>query len=84
MPRFALRWVVAIDNRRFALARFIARDHGQDLIEYALLAGFIGIAGWLALSFIDDAVGLTYGTWIDPSVGAPSLWAPAEPLGSGS
>jgi Flp pilus assembly pilin Flp len=84
MPRFALRWVVAIDSRRSALARFIARDHGQDLIEYALLAGFVGIAGWLALSVIDEAVGNTYLSWIDPAAGAPSLWDPGTPLGSGS
>jgi hypothetical protein len=33
--------------------------------------------------FIDDAVGTTYSSWLDPTVGVPSLWEPAEPVGSG-
>jgi Flp pilus assembly pilin Flp len=66
-----------------SLAPIGASDEGQDIVEYALLAAFIGIAGWAALMFIDDAVGTTYSSWLDPTVGVPSLWEPAEPVGSG-
>ena len=49
MPRFALRWIVAIAQSadRHSLA-LIASDDGQDLVEYALLAAFIGDCrlGW--------------------------------------
>ena len=54
------------------------------MVEYAFLAAFIGIAGWAAVMAIDEAVGDAYDTWQDPAVGVPSLWQPAEPVGSGS
>jgi pilus assembly protein Flp/PilA len=59
--------------------RFISDDRGQDVIEYALIAAFIGIAGILALRGIQSAVGTTYSSWTDPGSGTPSLWEPAEP-----
>jgi Flp pilus assembly pilin Flp len=59
--------------------RFLREDAGQDLIEYALLAAFIGIAGMLALRGIRGAVFDSYSSWIDPASGTPSLWEPAEP-----
>jgi Flp pilus assembly pilin Flp len=70
--------------RRRVLGRFVGGEAGQDLVEYALLAAFIGVAGWLALSVIDDAVGSTYLSWLSTTSGAPALWAPAEPINSGS
>jgi Flp pilus assembly pilin Flp len=70
-------------NRRF-LVRFRRADSGQDLVEYALLAAFVGVVGWAMLFSIHDRVGDAYQAWLDPTVGVPSLWAPAEPLGSGS
>jgi Flp pilus assembly pilin Flp len=54
-------------------------DHGQDLMEYAFIAAFFGIAGWLALSTIGPTVGATYASWVSPTTGAPSLWEPAQP-----
>jgi hypothetical protein len=36
-------------RRRGLVARFTAEDGAQDLVEYALLAAFIGIAGWAVL-----------------------------------
>jgi Flp pilus assembly pilin Flp len=62
---------------------FVSDDGGQDIIEYAFLAAFIGIAGWAALSIIDDAVETTYRSYLDPASGVPALWEPAEPVGSG-
>lgn len=64
--------------------RFVIEDGGQDLVEYALITGFVGIAGFLALQAIQTAVGDTYDVWLDPNVGTPSVWDPAEPIGGGS
>lgn len=57
----------------------MSEDGGQDIIEYALIAGFVGIAGMLALEAIEGAVFNTYSSWIDPASGTPSLWQPDEP-----
>ena len=48
------------------LARFIAEDGAQDLVEYALLAAFIGIAGWAVLMTLPNVMGATYASWMDP------------------
>ena len=71
-------------SRRFAaraaavLRAFLRDDRGQDLIEYAFLAGFVGIAGYLALGSIAPAVSSTYASWIDPDTGSAYLWEPAD------
>lgn len=64
---------------RVLLLRFFREEGGQDLIEYAYLAAFFGIAGYLVLSTIGPAVGATYNAWLDPATGTPSLWEPAQP-----
>ena len=67
-------------TRGFALVRaFVDEEDGQDLIEYAFLAAFIGIAGYVVLSGIGPEVGATYNAWLDPSTGTPSLWEAGEP-----
>jgi Flp pilus assembly pilin Flp len=72
-------------RRYFQFAIEFARDDSaQDLVEYALLAAFIGISGYVALSAIAPALASTYSTWLDPSTGVPSLWDPPAPLASGS
>jgi Flp pilus assembly pilin Flp len=72
-------------TRRFAgqaiaaLRRFLRDDDGQDLIEYAYLAAFFGVVGYVALNGIVPAVAATYSDWINPNTGTPSLWEPASP-----
>jgi Flp pilus assembly pilin Flp len=66
------------------VARFISEDGAQDLVEYALLAAFIGIAGWAVLMTLPDVMGATYASWTDPTVGVPSRWDPPEPASAGS
>jgi Flp pilus assembly pilin Flp len=66
------------------IRRFVIEDGGQDLIEYAIIAVFFGIVGVLVMQAIQKAVGTTYDVWLDPTVGTPSLWDPAEPIGGGS
>ncbi len=63
--------------------RFLAEDGAQDLVEYALLAAFIGIAGWAILTGLPAVMGATYGSWMDPDVGVPSRWDPPEPASAG-
>ena len=63
--------------------RFLVSDSGQDIVEYALLAAFIGVAGVLVLNTMGVTIFNTYQSWIDPSVGAPSIWEPGAPLTSG-
>ena len=67
-------------RRSELLRRFITEDSGQDLVEYGLLAAFIGIAGWVTLLAIDETVLATYQSWLDPTSGTPSVWEPPEPI----
>jgi Flp pilus assembly pilin Flp len=54
-------------------------EHGQDLVEYALLTAFFGLCAMLAWTNLRDALGLTYrGT----TTGVQSLWDPPPPSGS--
>ena len=64
-------------------ARLWREEHGQDVIEYAMLAAFIGVAGILVLRSMNATILDTYLSWIDPTTGAPSLWEPAPPINSG-
>jgi pilus assembly protein Flp/PilA len=40
-----------------ALSQFLQDDHGQDLIEYALLAGLIGLAAVVSIRALSGKVG---------------------------
>jgi Flp pilus assembly pilin Flp len=81
---FALYVNRAVGLFRARLAARLRREEwGQDVIEYALLAAFIGIAGMLVLRTMNDTIFTAYTNWIDPTVGTPSLWEPSAPLGSG-
>jgi Flp pilus assembly pilin Flp len=62
-----------------ALRRFVYEDAGQDVIEYALLAASVGIAGYLVMEGISNGVFTTYASWLDPAAGTPSVWEPPEP-----
>ena len=72
------------ENCSRLLARFVGDDGGQDLVEYALLAAFIGVAGWAVLLTIPGVIGATYASWLDPTNGVPGKWDPPEPTGAGS
>jgi Flp pilus assembly pilin Flp len=48
---------------RTLLVRWLADEDGQDLIEYALLAGFLGFAAVSGVSFLSNAMNSTYSTW---------------------
>ena len=53
------------------LTRFIRDDEGQDLIEYALLAGFISLVSVLAITNVGTGVNAIYGTLEDQVAAIP-------------
>jgi Flp pilus assembly pilin Flp len=58
----------------------IAReDSGQDIVEYALLTAFFGLAALAAWTSVRDAIGLSYGA---TTSGVQGLWDPPPPSGS--
>jgi pilus assembly protein Flp/PilA len=50
-------------------SKFVREENGQDLIEYALLAGFISLVAVLAITSVGTGVNAVYGK-IDSQVGA--------------
>jgi Flp pilus assembly pilin Flp len=64
-----------------ALRRLAADESGQDLVEYALITSFIGVAGYLILLGLGVDIFNTYDSWLDPGTGVPSLWDPPAPSG---
>ena len=57
-------------------AQFISDDSGQDLIEYALLTGIIGISGVLILSTLSTTMGAAYRGW---NTAGQNAWQPCPP-----
>jgi Flp pilus assembly pilin Flp len=45
------------------LARWLADDRGQDLVEYALLAGAVGLAAVAGVTYLTGAMNFAYSTW---------------------
>lgn len=64
--------------------KVIADESGQDLVEYALMASFVGVAGYLVLMSLGVDIFNVYESWLDPTVGVPSVWEPPPPSGGGS
>jgi len=48
-------------NMKNLIARFVRDEQGQDLIEYALLAGFISLAVVTAVTNVGTALNTLYG-----------------------
>jgi Flp pilus assembly pilin Flp len=61
---------------RRLMTRALAEEYGQDLIEYALLAGFISLVALVAISNVGTGVN---GLWNDVDTKMPAI-----PSGSGS
>ena len=67
---------------RGALETLVADEAGQDLVEYALLTGFLAFAGYIVLMALGVDIFNTYTTWVNPTTGTPTLWDPPPPVGS--
>jgi Flp pilus assembly pilin Flp len=77
------------------LRRFLRETFGQDVVEYALLAAFIGCLGAVAWQNIKTGLGTAYGSWDgcsqqlaqctpDPSSSGGTTCAPVTCAGGGS
>jgi Flp pilus assembly pilin Flp len=58
------------------VARFIVDDRGQDLLEYALLSGIIGMIGLAVYPVIVDKMTDAYADWVSE---VNNLWEPCPP-----
>jgi Flp pilus assembly pilin Flp len=63
------------------LMRFLGEDTGQDLVEYALLASFVGLVGIAAFAGIQSAIQTTYTSW---NTNNNSNWQMPAPGSGGS
>ena len=64
---------------RATLVRLLDDERGQDLIEYALLTTFIGLAATSVFSTLMSAIGSAYTTF---NTSSNNLWHPSAPGGS--
>ena len=62
-----------------AFRRLFLEDSGQDLIEYALLSGFIGLAGVAAWSGMGTAMHATYDSWVNKALADADMPEPPSP-----
>ena len=63
---------------RRLLTRLRREECGQDLIEYALLAAFIGTVGILTWQSVGVRIGSKYSGW---DTGVQGLYNPPDPGG---
>ena len=61
---------------RRLIVRLALSDEGQELVEYALLAAFIGLAGVAAFSIVANSMNAGYSNW---NAGVENLWEPRNP-----
>ena len=59
--------------RLSTLRRLLADENGQDLIEYALLSGFIGLAGVAVFSGMGGSMQAAYDAWVDNADAAADM-----------
>ena len=63
-----------------SIRRLVNDEEGQDLIEYALISGVVGVAGVLLFPVIRAKMGAAYTSW---KTGAQTAWEPCPPIASG-
>ena len=56
---------------------FVYDERGDDLIEYALLAGLMGLVGVLAFNAVSGKMSNAYTGW---NANAQSQWVPDAPV----
>jgi pilus assembly protein Flp/PilA len=56
---------------------FVRDERGDDLVEYALLAGLIGLVGVLAFNTVSGKMSNAYTGW---NANAQSQWVPDAPV----
>ncbi len=68
--------MIKASGSRF-VGRLLADETGQDLVEYALLAGSIGLVGIAAWQGIVAGIGSGYQGW---DANMQAAWEPADPV----
>jgi hypothetical protein len=58
------------------LRRLLVDDEAQDLVEYALLTAFVGLAGMAGWAAIQAAIQQIYAAW---DTAEQNLWQPPNP-----
>jgi Flp pilus assembly pilin Flp len=57
--------------------RFVLEEDGQDLVEYAFLTAFIGLACSVAWLYVQQAIATGFTSW---DTAEQSLWRPPDPF----
>jgi pilus assembly protein Flp/PilA len=67
-----------LSSRRLVtlVTAFVRDESGDDLVEYALLAGLIGLVGVLAFNTVSGKMGNAYAGW---NANAQNKWVPCQP-----
>jgi len=60
------------------LRRLITDDDGQDLLEYALLTGFVALATVAGVNALGGAINTAYTNW---DANQQAIWQPPPPAG---
>jgi Flp pilus assembly pilin Flp len=65
------------------IVRLVRDDSGQDLVEYALLSGIVGVAGILVFPTIAGKMSAAYTSWTSgtSASGVQAVWEPCAPAG---
>lgn len=68
---------VARGSIKGRIRRWIIDQSGVDLIEYMLLASFVGIVGWLGMQFIGINMNTSYRSWDETT---QNIWEVPDPV----
>jgi Flp pilus assembly pilin Flp len=58
------------------LQRLVLDEGAEDLVEYALLAAFVGVAAAVAVAGFDNVINVVYASW---DAATQALWEPTDP-----
>lgn len=78
-PRAVVQGFYSVMVRLSTLRRLVAEQDGQDLIEYALLSAFIGLAGVAVFSGMGGSMQTAYNAWVTNADAAADMPDPIPP-----
>jgi hypothetical protein len=79
MSRTRMNVWLAVNRLTVLLRRWYHEDSAQDLVEYAYLSAFVGLAGLAVWLIIVQLLGARYA---DYNTGIQNQWCPPNPNGS--
>ena len=74
---FPLGWGVLMKAANRLFVRFFREQHGQDLVEYALLTSAIGVVGVAVFPSIQTRMNTLFANW---GTQVRNIWIPNDPL----